>query len=337
MSNKMKIVIPMAGFGTRLRPQTWSRPKQLIRLANQSVLGHVISMFETLPDPKNVEFVFIIGYLGGKVKTYMDKMYPDFKVHYVVQDEMLGQSHALRLAREHMDGPMLMVFADTLIETDLSFLKNEEANIVAWVKPVPDPRRFGVAEVDSDGWVTRLIEKPRSMDNNLAVVGFYYFDEGQKLIHAIEEQMRRDIQLKGEYFLADAINIMLEDQDLKMRTRKVDIWLDAGTPEAVLETNQYLLEQGRDNSRETARRDGIRVIPPVYVDPKAEVETSVLGPHVSIGPGCKIRSSVIQNSIIEDDSVIENAILKDSLVGENACVAGQAVRVNLGDESEVDI
>jgi glucose-1-phosphate thymidylyltransferase len=250
---------------------------------------------------------------------------------------MLGQSHALYLAREHLEGPMLMVFADTLIETDLSFLEYEEANIVAWVKPVPDPRRFGVADVDDNGWVTRLIEKPRSMDNNLAVVGFYYFDEGQRLVEAIEEQMRRDVQLKGEYFLADAINIMLENQDLKMRTKKVDIWLDAGTPDAVLETNQYLLEQGRDNSMEIAQREGVRVIPPVFVDPDAEIETCVLGPYVSIGPGCKIRGSVIQNAVIEDNSIVENIILKDSLIGENTRVSGQAVRVNLGDETRVDI
>ena len=337
MSQKLKIVIPMAGLGKRLRPQTWSRPKQLIRLADNSVLGHVLDMFETLPDPENVEFVFIIGYLGDRVREYMAEAYPDFEVHYIVQEEMRGQSHALYLAREHLTGPMLMVFADTLIETDLSGLADEEADIVAWVKPVPDPRRFGVAEINQAGQVTRLIEKPKSMDNNLAVVGFYYFRQSELLVEAIEEQIRRDIKLKSEYFLADAINIMLEDKNTKMRTEKVDVWLDAGTPEAVLESNKYLLEHGRDNSSEVAGRLGIRVIPPVYVHPDAEVEASVLGPHVAIGAGCCVRGSVIQNTVIEKNSRVEDVILQDSLIGQDSQVKGQSVTVNLGDNIKVEI
>ena len=337
MLQKLKIVIPIAGLGKRLRPQTWSRPKQLIHAANDSVLGHVLNMFDTLPEPENVEFVFIIGYLGDRVREYMAEVYPEFEVHYIVQEEMRGQSHALYLAREYLTGPMLMVFADTLIETDLSFLANEESDIVAWVKPVPDPRRFGVAEVNQYGRVTRLIEKPKSMDNNLAVVGFYYFKESKLLVEAIEEQIRRDVKLKSEYFLADAINIMLEDGNLKMRPEKVDVWLDAGTPEAVLETNQYLLEHGYDNSSQVAERPGVRVIPPLYVHPDAEVETSVLGPHVSIGAGCHIRGSIIQNTIIEKNSQVEDIILRDTLIGQDSLVKGQAVVMNLGDNVKVEI
>jgi len=337
MSQKLKIVIPMAGLGKRLRPQTWSRPKQLIHLADKSVLGHVMDMFETLPDPENVEFVFIIGYLGDRVREYMADVYPDLEVHYIVQEEMRGQSHAIYLASEHLTGPMLMVFADTMIETDLSCLADEEADIVTWVKPVPDPRRFGVAEVDQKGQVTRLIEKPKSMNNNLAVVGFYYFKKSELLVEAIEEQIRRDIKLKSEYFLADAINIMLDDKNLKMRPEKVDVWLDAGTPEAVLETNQYLLEHGRDNSAQVAGRLGIQVIPPIYIHPEAEVEASVLGPHVAIGAGCRVKGSVIQNSIIEQNSQVEDVILRDALIGQDSQVKGQAVTVNLGDNIKVEI
>ena len=337
MSQKLKIVVPMAGLGTRLRPQTWSRPKQLIRLAEKSALGHVLDMFDTLPDTQSVEFIFIIGYLGDKVREYMTEVYPDLDVHYVVQEEMRGQSHALYLAREHLTGPMLMVFADTLIETDLSFIDDEESDIVAWVKPVPDPRRFGVAEVGQDGWVTRLIEKPKSMDNNMAVVGFYYFKDGESVVAAIEEQIQRDIKLKSEYFLADAINIMLENEETKMRTEKVDIWLDAGTPEAVLETNAYLLENGHDNSAKVSERPGIRVISPVYVHPDATVEVSVLGPHVAIGPGCHVQNSVIRNSIIEKNSEAKNVILRDTLIGQNSQVRGQSVVVNLGDHCKVEI
>ena len=216
--NTLKVVIPMAGLGTRLRPHTWSKPKQLVSVAGKAVLGHVLDMLATVPDRQNIELVNIVGYLGEQIEAYMHEHYPQLPAHYVVQENPKGQSHALYLAREFLHGPMLMIFADTLVETNLSFLDKESAGAVAWVKEVPDPRRFGVAEVGPDGWVRRLIEKPTEMDINLAVVGFYYFAHAEDVIAAIEEQMRRDIQIKGEYFLADAVNIMLE-QGLKMRTR----------------------------------------------------------------------------------------------------------------------
>ncbi len=205
---------------------------------------------------------------------------------------------------------MLMVFADTLIETDLSFLAAETAQAVAWVKPVPDPRRFGVAEVNQDGWVTRLIEKPQDMQNNLAVVGFYYFAEAGDLLAAIEEQMRRGLQLNGEYFLADAINIMLE-RGLQMRAHQVDVWLDAGTPEALLETNRYLLEHGR---RKAAPRrtnpQAVVIIPPVFIHPTAQVSDSIIGPYVSLGAGCQVSRSIIRDSILEDEAEINQVILE---------------------------
>ena len=170
----LKIVIPMAGLGTRLRPHTWSKPKQLIGLAGKTVLGYVLETFSTLPDEQDVEIINIVGYLGEQIEDYMNEKYAHLPCRYVVQENPKGQSHAIYLAREYLQGPMLMVFADTLIETDLSFLADEKADAVAWVKPVPDPRRFGVAEVGADGWVKRMIEKPQDMNNNLAVVGFYY-------------------------------------------------------------------------------------------------------------------------------------------------------------------
>ena len=333
MNETLKIVIPMAGFGTRLRPQTWSRPKQLISMAGKTVIEHVLDMFSTLPETMDVEYVFIVGYLGEKIQDFMANNYPDLTIHYVEQKEMRGQSHAIYLAEEYIEGPMLMVFADTLIETDLNFLEEEEADVVAWVKPVPDPRRFGVAELGEDGLVTRLIEKPKAMDNNLAVVGFYYFREGRELVEAIEKQMERDIQLKGEYFLADAINIMLDENQSQMRTEKINIWLDAGTPDAVLETNRYLLDHGYDNSRQAANRMGVRIIPPVYIHPEAVVEASVLGPHTAVEAGCEVRGSVVQNTILEEGARVEHVILQDSLVGQKAAVEGGSQSVNVGDDS----
>ncbi len=336
MSGSLKIVIPMAGFGTRLRPHTWSRPKQLVSLAGQSVLAHVLDMFSTLPDPKNIEFIFIVGYLGEKVEAYMREMHPEFQVRYVVQDEMRGQSHAIYLAKEFLNGPMLMVFADTLIESDLSFLEDEPADAVAWVKPVPDPRRFGVTEVGKDGRVTRLIEKPKDVSNNLAVVGFYYFKQSQDLISAIEAQMDQDRQLKGEYYLADAINIMLE-RGVTMRTERVQTWLDAGTAEAVLETNRYLLKNGHANSEKSKPEGGVTLIPPVFIHPQARVEHSVIGPYVSIGPNCTVRNSVLRDVIVEKNTRLTGVSLEYSLIGENTTIEGRTQSLNIGDNSEVKI
>ena len=337
MAKKMKIVIPMAGFGKRLRPHTWSRPKQLLSLAGKTVIEHVIDTFNTLPEKIEAEFVFIVGYLGDKIKTYMAEEHPDVRVDFVVQDEMKGQSHAIYLAKEHINGPMIMVFADTLIETDLSFLNSEKSDVVAWVKPVPDPRRFGVAEVGKDGLVTRLIEKPKAMDNNLALVGFYYFKEGKDLISAIEKQMDQKVQLKGEFFLADAINIMLDSGKTRMRTEKVSIWLDAGTYEAILSTNHYLLEHGHDNSEKASQRIGVHVIPPVFIHPEAEVESSVIGPHATVEEGCQISGSIIQNSIIEKGSKTRDVILRESLIGQYTTVTGGSTSINVGDDTEIEI
>jgi glucose-1-phosphate thymidylyltransferase len=330
LTDPMTIVIPMAGLGTRLRPHTWSKPKQLVSVAGKAVLGHVFDTFATVTEPDKIELINIVGYLGEQIEAFMKENYPQIKAHFITQEDPRGQSHAIYLARQYLHGPMLMVFADTLLETDLSFLAHETAEAVAWVKPVPDPRRFGVAVVGTDGWVTQLIEKPEDVSNNLAVVGFYYFKSSEDLISAIEEQMRRDIQLKGEYFLADAVNIMLE-RGLKMRVEKVDVWLDAGTVEAMLETNHYLLEHDRDNSALAAQRSGVVIIPPVFVHPSAKIENSVVGPHASIGAECLVQSSIVRNSILEDGAHVTDVILENSLIGRQAQIQRRAMVVNAGD------
>lgn len=336
MESKLKVLVPMAGLGTRLRPHTWSKPKPLVSVAGKAVLGHVLDMFSCLPDSENVEMVFITGYLGDQAETYLKENYPEIHTHFVVQDEMRGQSHALLLARDYLCGPVIVAFVDTLIETDLSFIKSRPSEAAVCVKPVEDPRRFGVAEVGPDGWVKGLVEKPQDMQNNLAVVGFYYFPKGEDLLSAIEEQMQRNIQLKNEFFLADAVNIMLE-RGLKMRAIPVEVWLDAGTPETLLETNRYLLQHGRDNSAEVAKRPGVVVIPPVFVHPSAEVTQSILGPNTSVGAGCKINNSIIRETIFEDEAQGLGVILEDSLVGRKAVISRRAGKINAGDQSEVTL
>ena len=190
MTNEsLKVVIPMAGLGTRLRPQTWSKPKQLVSVAGKTVLDHVLDNLSSLPNPEDIELINIVGYLGEQIEEHIRSNYPNLCSHYVIQENPIGQSHALKLAERYLHGPMLIVFADTLIKSDLSFLETETAEAIAWVKAVPDPRRFGVAELGKNSWVSRLIEKPQAVANNLAVVGFYYFKQAEDLIAAIDEQM----------------------------------------------------------------------------------------------------------------------------------------------------
>ncbi|KPL75163.1 hypothetical protein ADM99_00175 [Leptolinea tardivitalis] len=329
----MKIVIPMAGLGTRMRPHTYSKPKPLIGLAGKTVLDYVLEQFTPLPEKYSPEYVLIVGPNQlEQVQEYMEVTHPEKTVNYVVQEHMRGQSDAMYLAREYLHGPMLMTFSDTLIETNFDVLADDQIDGAAWVKPVPDPRRFGVAEVNDQDWVHHLVEKPQEMSNNLALVGFYYFKRGEDLIAAIKEQMNRSIMLKGEYFLADAINILLE-KGAKIRPSRLDIWLDAGTPQSLLETNQYLLEHGHDNTSDARKRDGLCIIPPVFIHPSAIVENSVIGPNVSMDANCQVRNVILKNSIVEKGTQIQQMVLEDSLLGRHVQLQGQAARLNLGDSS----
>lgn len=339
MTETFKIVIPTAGWGTRMRPHTWSKPKPLVSVAGKTALEHLMDMFKSLPEPENVEYVFIVGpYLGElQIPAFIKEKYPNIKAHYVVQNEMKGQSHALWLGREFMHGPMMVVFSDSIIETDFAFLDKEESDGVAWVLPFPDPRRFGVAEVGADGWVKRFIEKPTSIENNLVLIGCYWFKSAERLLAAIEEQMRRKISLKGEFYLADTISVMIEG-GAKVRTHNGISWLDAGTIDATLETNKILLDKHGSNVS-TFQSSNVKIIDPVAIGEGAEISDSTIGPHASIGANCKIKNCSVAESIVEAGSEIQAAALSRSLVGRQAKIRGrgdgQVIQINIGDNSEV--
>lgn len=334
MKKNIQIVIPMAGFGSRLRPLTWSKPKPLIDIAGKTSLDYLLAEFSSLEADFDPEFIFIIAPNGWQIKTFMEVNYPAVKCHYIVQEEMKGQSHAIFLAKELIHGPMLMTFSDTIISGDLSFLSDENADGIAWVQWNPEPQRFGVAITGADNRVERFIEKPPTDEHKQVIVGFYYFRDGQQLIAAIDEQIKNNVSLKNEFYIADAINIMIKN-GANFRTEETPLWLDTGVPETVISSNQHFLANGNDNSDQAAKRDGVTIIPPVYIAEDAVVEQSVIGPFVSIGAGSTIRQSVIENSVIGAQATIEKLILKDSLIGQKVQLEGESKRFFVGDNSIV--
>ena len=331
MGERLTVVIPMAGRGKRLRPLTWTRPKPLVYVAGDAVLGHVLRAFRGL-DPERVRFVFIVGYLGDQIRAYMARHHPDWQADYVEQKELLGQSHALWQARTYLTGPTLVLFVDTVTDADFGDLWPPPAEGRLWVREVEDPRRFGVVFTDAQGRVTRIVEKPDTTEHKLAVVGIYYFPQGEALAAAIEEQLRRDLRTKGEYYIADAINLLIAEQGLVVRPVPVSTWLDAGTPETVLALNRYLLDHGQDNTVD-ALRPGSVVVPPVYIHPDAVVEEAIVGPYVTLGPGAVVRRSRVRDSVLDAGAQVEDAQVQGSLLGQRARIAGLQGVFYLGDDS----
>jgi len=328
----MKLVIPMAGLGTRMRPHTWSRPKPLLPLAGKTMLSHILERFRDLPID---EYVFIVGWLGDQIEDYIHTNY-DIPTHFVEQKEMLGQAHAFWLAREHMKGPLFTLFVDTLFdEVDFSGLDEPDLDGIIFTKYEEDPRRFGVVETDAEGHATKLIEKPDSKDNKKVLMGLYYFRDGAWLARACEELMDQQIQTKGEYYLADAVTLMIE-QGATFATSEVGVWQDTGKPETTFITHRYVLDHGYDNSLE-ATRPGVVIIPPVYIHPEAVVERSVVGPYVSIHKDVQVRDSVLRNAIVDEGTEVEATLLEESILGRWVELKGNFRRLNIGDSSTEDI
>lgn len=324
----MKVVIPLAGFGTRLRPHTFTKPKPLVNVAGKPVLAHILDPLMGLDVE---EMVFIVGHLGEQIRDYVSSHYR-VPAQYVEQRELKGQAHALHLAREHLTGPLLIIFVDTIFQADLSHLPTD-CDGIFYVKEVEDPRRFGIAILDEEQrFVKRVVEKPADPVSNLAVIGAYYIRDGERLRDAVDELLQRDIKTKGEYYLADALQLMI-DGGAKFISVTVDVWEDCGKPEAVLQTNRYLLT--KTGGRAGGSRDSI-IVPPVYIADSAKVEYSVIGPYVTIAEGAAVRHSIIKDSIINAGACIEDAMLNLSIIGDNAHVRGSYDQLNVGDSSLVD-
>lgn len=344
----MNVIVPAAGLGTRLRPHTHHRPKPLVPVAGDTVLGHVMRKLEVLDIDA---LVFIVGHLGEQIEAYVRDRY-DVPAHFVRQPELLGQAHALALAGDWLEGEVLIVFVDTIFEADLARLPGVEADGVVFTHPVEDPRRFGVVTLDDAGFVTRFVEKPAEPISNLAVVGLYYLKDGAALRSAIDRLLREGRQTKGEYYLADALQLMVED-GARLEAATVSAWEDCGTAPAILRTNRYLLERLEHRVPDGLRAGNI-FVPPVFVADGAKIEESVVGPYVHVGPGCLVRRSVVgphvslgedvavigamlRDAIVDARSNVSDAGLAASLVGADTRVRGGLEKLNVGDHAELQL
>jgi glucose-1-phosphate thymidylyltransferase len=299
-------------------------------VAGKPVLGHILDKL-IIDDLQDV--VFIVGYLGDQIEQYVKTTYPDIKAHYVEQKELNGQAPAILLARDLVQGPTLIVFVDTLTDADVTKLKDEQSDGVIYVKEVEDPRRFGVVVQNAQGNIARFVEKPSDTSNRLAVIGMYYIRDIQALMRCCAELVELNLKTKDEYFLADALNLLVEDGAV-LRPQTVEVWLDCGKPETVLQTNHYLLEHGHDNSAEWQNDERV-IIPPVHIHPTAHIERSVIGPYTTIGEDCHIVSSIVRESVVDAGAMVSDQVLANSLIGRDAVLMGRPRRFNVGDSSVV--
>ena len=324
----MDIILPVAGLGTRLRPQTWSKPKPLVGLAGKPMLAHVLDRVLPLNPGK---LVFITGFLGDQIEAWARTNY-DLPLAFVEQPEMLGQTDAIIRTRGLVERDALILFPDMIFEADFSGLEEIDADAVMFTKEVDDPSALGIAVVEGDR-IVKLVEKPQEPISRLAVIGIYYVKQIQQLYDAIDEQMARGIKLKNEYFIADAIQLMI-DGGKKVVPAPVTAWEDCGNAEALLSTNRYLLDR---QPPAADHRDGSSVIQPSAVAASATLEGAVVGPYASIGENAIVRDAIVRDAVIEDGATIETAIVEHAIVGRKAVVRGRAARVNVGDTSVLEL
>jgi glucose-1-phosphate thymidylyltransferase len=323
------VILPVAGFGTRLRPHTWSKPKPLVPVAGKPMLEHVLDrVMEANPE----KLVFITGYLGDQIEAWARKTY-DVELAFVEQPEMLGQTDAILRTRDIVKDDALILFPDMLFEADFTGMRDLGVDGIAFTKEVEDPSAYGIAVLDDEGHITKLIEKPSEPVSHLAVIGIYYIRHMPELYAAMDQQIAQKKMLKGEYFLADAIQLLL-DGGKTFVTRNVPVWEDCGNPDALLHTNRYLLDNG--SAVEMDVKDGV-VVQPSYVHPDADISGSVVGPYASISAGATLRNCIVTDSIVSESATIDGAVIDHSVIGTRAEVTGTPQRFDIGDNTKVRV
>ncbi|HEY1410077.1 MAG TPA: NDP-sugar synthase [Promineifilum sp.] len=334
----MKVIVLMGGYGTRMRPHSWSRPKPVMQVGHNTVLGHILDQMAGLTTG---EVILVVGYLGEQIEAWAREHYGHLDLHFVYQHEPLGQAHALWLCRDRLDaGEVIVSLGDIIIEADfaqIAPIAGSHADAVFQTMEIDDPRRYGCLTVNQEGMIDRIVEKPHSGDFRLALAGVYWFRDGRRLGQTLDQSIENGRRTNNEYFLADAFQLMLERGD-RIGVQPIRSIVDVGSPANRLAANRVILERHPDRGPGTSLQlNHVTVVPPVYIHPAAAVECSTIGPFATIGAGARIRQSVIAGSIIDPGATVEGSVLRDSIIGANAVVTGQTQTLILGDDSIVGV
>ena len=325
----MKVIIPLAGKGTRLRPHTHITPKPMLRIAGKPVMAYILEDLERLGGIEQV--IYITGHLKEKVEEYARTSFrfPSVFIEQAVQD---GTAGAVNLARAHVDQPVMIIFVDTIFDADLSIIDRTDADGIIWTKEVEDYQRFGVVVTDAQGFMTKIVEKPSTPISKRANIGVYYIRNWKLLYEGIDWTLRQP-KNKGEYYLTDAFQYMI-DQGAKLKVVDVEGWYDAGKLDTLLETNRVILERGAARRPAGLGRD-VTVIDPVYVEADVTIRRSTIGPNVSLGKGTTIEDSELRDVIVGQGATLARVTLSQSLIGDGAIVEGVHGQVSVADHSEV--
>jgi len=329
----MKAIIPVAGAGTKLRPHTYTQPKALIPLAGKTILSIIV---DQLKEAGINDFIFIIGYLGDKIKDYVKEKYPGLNAHFVNQTERQGIGHAIRLTKEIVgDDEVFIVLGDTICEYDVADVLNQPYSVLG-IKRVDDPRDFGVAELGEDSFISRVVEKPQIPKSNMALVGIYRIKESALLFNCLDDNIRNLVKSRGEFSLTDAIECMIS-KGARFQSFKVQNWFNCGKKETLLQSNATLLKKfGGIISKEHHFENTI-IIPPVSMAPGCDIKNSIIGPNVTIGEKTNISYSVIKDSIIGSFADLSDIVLAKSLIGSDTEIKGESRSLNIGDNTEIDL
>ncbi len=328
----MKAIIPVAGAGAKLRPHTYTQPKALIPIAGKTILSHIV---DQLHEAGIKEFIFIIGYLGEKIQDYAKSTFPHLTCHFVQQNERWGTGHAIELTQQIVgDDEVFVALGDTICEFDVMEMVSSPFSMLG-VKKVDDPRNFGVAEINEDGFIERVVEKPNIPKSNMALVGLYKIKETNFLYDCLNLLLRDNIQTNGEYNLTDALDCMIQ-RGAKFKALKVKNWFDCGKKETLLESNAIFLKKSGGNIDFHHNYKDTIIIPPVSIAPNCIISDSIIGPNVAIGANTTIRQSIIKESIIGSYTTLDEVVLDYSLIGSDASVKGMKRSLNIGDNTEIE-
>jgi glucose-1-phosphate thymidylyltransferase len=328
----MKAIIPVAGAGTKLRPHSYTQPKALIPLAGRTVLSIIV---DQLREAGIQEFIFIVGYLGEKIEDFVKSKYPDLKAHYVHQIDRQGIGHAIRLTKNIADNDeVFVVLGDSICEYDVQSVVNSPDSMIG-VRKVDDPRDFGVAEINEEGYITHVVEKPQIPKSNMAMVGVYKIRESKQMFECLESNIHHGLRTHGEYSLTYALDCMIR-LNIKFKAFKVENWFDCGRRETLLESNAILLKKFAPTTDAHLYENTV-IIPPVSIGANCTIQNSIIGPNVAIGDNTTLNYSIVKDSIIGSFSNLFDIVLDASVIGSDTNLRGETRSLNIGDNTSIDL